>query len=324
MNRQDFFAETAGCPFCAKRSTVVRDEVRYHQTAEANRSLPDVLGQLYECGDCGIAYPSHAYLPSSFPLMYSKSLADLEYLDASAIQNVRRAYITRVLEGNHRPWSLSRLLDRLSLGVLQIPITSRSPAGMRVLDIGCGFGEFLSSFRALGADVVGTEIVPSLVELNRKRGFDVRLGEIEDLDFGDRRFDLVLLRAVFYRLRTPGATLNILAERLLADGGSISLVDAAPLEAAGSKYFFHKQFPQGQFYILDAVRYHGMLKARFGLACTESRQIYGRPSAPLKKVRLLGNLLGLGELLVANILHRKPYVLAYELRRETAPSAPAQ
>ena len=214
-----------------------------------------------------------------------------------------------------KPFGFSRALEKLSLGVLQAPLTATAPRGLRVLDIGCGFGEFLSIFDSLGSRVIGTEIVPTLVELNRSRGFDVRQGELETLDFGTQQFDLILLRAVFYRLRDPKKALTIMARSLLADGGHISLVDACPRDAEGASYFFRKQFPQGQFYILERERYLAMVAERFGLRCVASCQIYGRPSAPLKSVRLLGNLAGLGQLLSANLLQTKPYVLAYLLAR---------
>ena len=56
-----------------------------------------------------------------------------------------------------------------------------------------------------------------------------------------------------------------------------------------------------------------MLRERFGLECREARQIHGRPSAPLREVRFLGNILGLLQLLVANLRRNRPYVLSYNL-----------
>ena len=102
-------------------------------------------------------------------------------------------------------------------------------------------------------------------------------------------------------------------KQALAQGGELTLVDPCP-QLEGVEYFFRKQFPQGQFYILDVGRYLGMLKERFQLRCAASRIIRGRPAAPLKSVRFLGNLLGLAELLKANLLANKPYVLSYALK----------
>ncbi len=294
------FVPTRGCPFCRSAGKPI-STVGYHDTAEANRSLPDVSGTLYECGGCGIAYSSHSYSIDALPLLYSKSFTDLAYFDQSPLQRLRKRFIKGVLAGH-------RVLDDLSMHVLQIPLVRRS-SGLKILDVGCGFGEFMEIFRALGNRVTGTELMPELVELGRQRGNDVRFGELEDLKF-EEPFDLILFRAVLYRTRDPRRTLEF-AKGLLAEGGEISLLDPAPL---GSDYFFKKQFPQGHFYIMNPLRYLRMLEG-MGLRCLESQQIFGRPRAPLGKVRFFGNLAGLAELLAANLLRAKPYVLNYRLAR---------
>jgi SAM-dependent methyltransferase len=171
--------------------------VRYHETAEANRSLPDIEGALFHCASCGVAYPSHVYDPRAFPLLYAKSLADLSYLDRSLLQKLRKAFLKEILRNRHTDFSLSGLLDAISLHVLQVPQLTRRPRNLRILDVGCGFGEFLEIFQALGNSVVGTEIVPDLVAQLRRRGFDIRDGEVESLGLQQGAFDVIVMRAVF-------------------------------------------------------------------------------------------------------------------------------
>lgn len=315
------FVARDGCPFCGRAGRTVLDEVRYHETAEANPALPDVRGRLYDCPTCGIAHPSHVYSVASFRRFYDKAFTDLDYLDHSRLQAIRMAWMRRILAGPVGALSLASMLDRLSLRALQVPRMQRRPAGLRILDVGCGFGEFMRLWRDLGGEVVGTEVIPAFVQRMRAAGLTCLLGELEDLDFAGRRFDVVNLRAVFYRTRRPARTLEV-AAGLLADGGEILLLDPCP-GPEGVSYFFRKQFPQGQFYILDRQRFLKMLQGRFGLRCTRSQLIYGRPTAPLKRVRLAGNLLGLGELMLANLLRRKAYMLRYNLEMdETAVTGP--
>src|SRR3990172_4219726 len=121
MESPVYFSETEGCPFCAVRSDDVIDEVSYYATAEASRKLPDVKGKLFACDSCSVAYPSHVYALDSFPLLYDKSLQDLRYFDASLLQTLRMGFLRLVLRAHHRERSLSRLLDRLSLRVFQVP-----------------------------------------------------------------------------------------------------------------------------------------------------------------------------------------------------------
>ena len=307
---QPFFVRT-GCPFCGEASGHVLASVRYHDTAEANRDLPAFEGRLELCPSCGVAYSSHGCRVEAFASFYQKTLDDLDYLDRSLLQRLRRAALMRILRDYHRPRSLSRLLDALSLHVLHIPPLGRRPRGLRLLDVGSGLGEFLEIYRDLGNDVVGTEVIPELAARLRQRGLDCHVGEVEALSLPPGRFDAVVLRAVFYRTRDPAGTLRLL-KALLAPGGEIVLVDPCPLEE-GVPYFARKHFPQGHFYICDPARYLGMIRERFGLRATASRIIYGRPEALLRPARLVGNAVALAELLAGNLIRRKPYFLSYRL-----------
>lgn len=305
-----YFGERRGCPWCARAGSDVLATVRYRETAEANPALPDIEGKLYACGECGVAFPSHSYEPAAFHLLYAKTFKDLDYFDRTLLQTIRKRYIRRVLR--HRDGAVATALDALSAHALQVPLVTRRPRGLRVLDVGCGFGEWLEIFRELGAEVTGTEIIPELVTRLRSRGYDVHQGELESLDLNGARFDVVVIRAVFYRTRDPVATLTKV-QSLLAPGGELALLDPCP-GRDGVEYFFRKQFPQGQFYILDPDRYLAMLEARFGLRCTRRHLIYGRPTAPLKPVGYFGNVYGLAELMAANLLHQKPYMLNYNVQ----------
>jgi SAM-dependent methyltransferase len=308
----EVFVRRGGCPFCRVSGHEVLARIRYHETAEANRDLPDVEGELILCDDCGVAYPSHVYSLEAFPRLYDDALRRLRRFDTSPLQTIRLRLLKEVLRRHHERRSLSRLLDLLTLRVLQVPLVRRLPRGLRILDVGCGFGEFLSVYRSLGNDVTGTEIVPELVDRLRARGYDCRLGELEAARLEGSAFDLILLRAVFYRLRDPAGSLRLL-RHLLAPGGEVALVDPCP-GAAGAPYFFGRQFPQGQFYILDRARYLRMIHSRFGLVCTEWRLIYGRPETPVKRPARFAAARELLELFDANLRGRKPYFLSYNLR----------
>jgi SAM-dependent methyltransferase len=310
----DAFSEREGCPFCGGAGTLPPlCEVEYSDTAEATRLVRSVPGKLFECSACGVAFPSHAYDPGVFALLYDKKFRDLDGFDRSVLQRLRMAVLSRMARAHHLRVSLSRLLDVLTLRVLQVPALGRPPRGLRILDVGCGFGEFLKIYTALGNDVIGTEIVPALVERLRRQGFVCRHGELHNLDLGHHMFDVIIMRAVFYRTLAPVHTLEK-ALAHLAPGGEVVLLDPCP-GRDGADYFFYKQFPQGQFYVIDRDRYFGMLRRRFGLRCEAARLIYGRPNAPLKSLTWFGHVWGLGELLAANLLRRKPYVLSYRLSR---------
>lgn len=312
MNDKTFFIERFGCPFCQKPSNHVLSRTHYHDTAEANKELPNIYGELYHCLECGIAYPSHLYEVGAFPKLYQKTLRALKYFNDNFMQILRKKYLKEILRNNHKAFSLSRFLDVISLHVFQVPIVSRKPNNLKILDVGCGFGEFLSIYKDFGNDVVGTEIVPELAARLTDRGFNCHQGELEDINFNGIKFDVIILRAVFYRTRDPLTTLSTL-KNLLALGGEVAMVDPCPGKD-GAEYFFKKQFPQGQFYIVDEIRYKKMLYEEFNLKMCDSKLIYGRPKAPLKSIKLLGNIAGLLELLAANLFNYRPYMLSYNLK----------
>ena len=74
--------------------------------------------------------------------------------------------------------------------------------GQRVLDVGCGFGDFLGWLRAQGidADYVGLDITPEFVEAARSRypGQVFRLGSVLDEDaLAGEQFDYVISSGIF-------------------------------------------------------------------------------------------------------------------------------
>ncbi|MBN2565196.1 MAG: class I SAM-dependent methyltransferase, partial [Candidatus Eisenbacteria bacterium] len=68
----------------------------------------------------------------------------------------------------------------------------RRPAG-RVLDIGCGSGDYCGAFANDGSTVVGVDLDPWMIERarNRHRGPDFRVLSMEDIGALPGRFDLV-------------------------------------------------------------------------------------------------------------------------------------
>jgi SAM-dependent methyltransferase len=65
--------------------------------------------------------------------------------------------------------------------------------GRHLLDIGCGAGGALVIAAEMGADVAGLDAAPNLVAIARERlpGARIEIGEMEELPFADRSFDIV-------------------------------------------------------------------------------------------------------------------------------------
>jgi 2-polyprenyl-3-methyl-5-hydroxy-6-metoxy-1,4-benzoquinol methylase len=91
--------------------------------------------------------------------------------------------------------------------------------GGRVLDIGAGGGEFLAEAKRLGFDVEGVE--PSIGfarYAERAYGVTVHIAPLKQINFGERKYDLVHSFHVFEHLRDPFASMK-LVHSLLVPGG---------------------------------------------------------------------------------------------------------
>jgi SAM-dependent methyltransferase len=94
-------------------------------------------------------------------------------------------------------------------------------AGTRVLDVGCGSGEFLAELAALGAVATGVDPAPAMVALARRRGPAVQ-ADAEHLPFADRSFDAVTAVNALQFAEDAGDALREFA-RVLRPGGRIGL-----------------------------------------------------------------------------------------------------
>ena len=65
--------------------------------------------------------------------------------------------------------------------------------GTRVLDMGCGSGEFIVLLRELGAEVAGIDPAPAMVDAARRAasGADIRLGSFDPIPCTDASFEVV-------------------------------------------------------------------------------------------------------------------------------------
>lgn len=111
-------------------------------------------------------------------------------------------------------------------------------AGERVLDVACGTGNAALRAAARGAEVVGLDIVPALLEqgraLAREQGVEVEWveGDAEAMPFGDESFDVVL--STFGCMFAPDhrAMAREIA-RVLRPGGRIGLCSWSPEGSTG-------------------------------------------------------------------------------------------
>ncbi|MGI9600464.1 MAG: class I SAM-dependent methyltransferase [Acidimicrobiales bacterium] len=101
----------------------------------------------------------------------------------------------------------------------ELALAAIPDATTRVLDVGCGRGDFLVQAGLQSESVVGAETNPDAHPHLRRRGIDFHPGDIADLD---DQFDLICAFQVFEHLADVGQLLTPALDRL-APGGALFL-----------------------------------------------------------------------------------------------------
>ncbi len=108
------------------------------------------------------------------------------------------------------------LLRRFSEDIKKIGSLSAKGS---ILDIGCGYGYFLTLAQENGWDCTGVEINQELVTyLNSEKGLHVRVGSLSEQHFAQESFDVVTLFNLIEHLLYPAEALSEV-NRVLKKGG---------------------------------------------------------------------------------------------------------
>lgn len=129
-----------------------------------------------------------------------------------SLWGVRVADYVNFVEGAFQPL-FERVFDETQVG----PDTS-------LLDIGCGPGLALQLAAGRGAKVAGVDAAAASIAIARERtpDGDFRVGEMEDLPWGDATFDVVTgFHSFFYAANLPNALRE--ARRVTRSGGRVAM-----------------------------------------------------------------------------------------------------
>jgi len=200
------------------------------------------------CEGCGIAYLSprpdrnsiadayrHYYTHSSDKddLVYSKLRSLKDYLSGKyyAIRANSGGFLDYIVYLMLRVMPpLSSYLDAKSRHIFQL----KGKSG-KLLDIGCGNGEFLRFASSFGWEVVGVDFDEQAVAEASSSGLDVRTGDVNVID-SKEKFDFISLSHVIEHVYDPSVLLSS-CYKLLNDGGVLWL-ETPNIESMG--YAFYK------------------------------------------------------------------------------------
>jgi SAM-dependent methyltransferase len=128
--------------------------------------------------------------------------------------NVDRARIPARIDEDKHWWFASR--TRALLTILERHTRRRD---LLILDVGSGAGNMYHHLSRYG-DVIGVENHPAPVKVGQERGYDIRLGEGDNLNFEEATFDLVTALDVVEHNEEDVAMLQEM-HRVLKPGGLV-------------------------------------------------------------------------------------------------------
>jgi SAM-dependent methyltransferase len=223
----------SACPLCAGA------RLEYAFSAAGQR--------LVRCADCRLLMSNPQPSPAELAAIYHPSYF-LGAESAGGREQLRR------LKGA----SARKYLDEL--------LRYRGVHGGRLLEIGCGAGEFLAEAQAVGYDVTGIEVSPAAAREARARVGDaaVLVGELAGLASQSREFDVCVLWDVLEHARDPVDLLQSVRARLRPNGIlalATPSLDAWSARVLRSRWMEYK--PEHLFYFDRATLQSALFRTGF-------------------------------------------------------------
>lgn len=147
------------------------------------------------------------------------------------------------------------------------------PRGVKVLDVGCGFGESVAYHAARECEAHGIEADENILRVGERFGLSVRAGLFRAADFAADSFDYVTLDQVIEHSSDPLALLKDV-ERVLKPGG-IVLLSTPNASSLMARWFGERWLHWHSPYHLQlfSARSLAVAAAAVGLRVEWSRQI---------------------------------------------------
>jgi 2-polyprenyl-3-methyl-5-hydroxy-6-metoxy-1,4-benzoquinol methylase len=213
----------APCPLCGEDSSI-----RVWETPDRLCGCPGLF-TVVRCVRCDLMRQEpmvpptriRDYYPGDY-IVYNRE--NPARVGAGRTEPWRRDWL-RLISGEESPSAIGSPAYRFFLRLFSCspqarynPLAFRNP-GSRLLDVGCGIGNFAVEMKALGWDVQGIEIDAQAAERARERGLQVVTGSFPEVaDQLRGPYDAVTMNQVIEHMADPGPALRC-ARDLLKPGG---------------------------------------------------------------------------------------------------------
>jgi 2-polyprenyl-3-methyl-5-hydroxy-6-metoxy-1,4-benzoquinol methylase len=252
---QDELEHLGACPLCGSDQ-----RIKKYQDIEDWISDTPGLWDYYECQACKALYIDPRPTPATVGRLYERyfthaptPVRERGFLGRLAL-GIRNDYLNWKYGYKNKPavpggrWLMYSLPPwfRWEWDHTARHLPKPAPGKNRLLDVGCGNGEFLVAARSAGWQACGLDFDAKAVETARTQGLEVYFGSLQAQYFEANSFDVITLSHVIEHVHSPAALIAECA-RLLKPGGMLWL--ATPNVGA----IFHQWFGE---YWFDIAPHH--------------------------------------------------------------------
>lgn len=221
------------CPVCSSPQS----EFIYTDLQDITFHTTDDTWSLMKCSQCKVLYLNPRFTESSIGRAYKgyythKPSVESTYSSGpqrKIQEQLWRGYVNKKYGYHMFPamrigfalmtlLPLRRIVNDQSLRHIPFPpVTASNP---RILDVGFGSGEFLTTMQKLDWTVYGIDPDPEVVHAAKLKGLNVHLGPLNDAIYPSDYFDAITFNHVIEHLHNPYSTLKI-CHNILKPGGYI-------------------------------------------------------------------------------------------------------
>jgi 2-polyprenyl-3-methyl-5-hydroxy-6-metoxy-1,4-benzoquinol methylase len=167
------------------------------------RIYKDSRVEIVRCVSCGLARQTN----------YASTLSNLDgsFKNVESYYKTRKSYDANEIKLDTKKFALT--LD------IRLEIEKRTKPGGKILDVGCGRGEFLTKLKETGFDVYGVEPSISIASIIREQlKIPVAVSMYEESLFLPNSFDVITFIQVLEHLENPMETLAVAYKHLKVNG----------------------------------------------------------------------------------------------------------
>lgn len=202
------------CPICLSKNVVF-----YNKLYDDRYGYPGNFEVLI-CKNCGHKFLKHDFSNDQLSKLYS------EFYPRSSF----------ALD-DYRPYQEINWFKAWLNGEYSSPFRW-VPENIRVLDIGCGFGETLGYYRSHGCDAYGVEADENILRVAKKFNYQVEVGLFDPGKYPVDFFDYITMGQVIEHVTDPLGTFKGIA-RILKPGG-VAIISTPNSNGWGRRFFARK------------------------------------------------------------------------------------